>query len=309
MLKRALTSDNLPHMLFYGPPGTGKTSTALALAKDLFGPQLYPSRLLELNASDERGIAVIRDKVKAFAKTTARETVPGFPCPPFKIILLDEADSLTADAQTALRRIMEVYSRGTRFCLVCNYVSRIIEPLTSRCAKFRFRPIDVTAGIARLREIAHWEGVAVGEETLSGLLQLCGGDLRRAITLLQSAHRIKKPITLSRLTDLAGSVPDALIQEAYTHCLSQDTHQTIQFIRHGIINGAYPAQQFLSQLVEHIIHDPTLPNSKKAMLMLMAAQKDYLLTDGASELLQLVDFLSYCQTILAANPPHIAAFQ
>lgn len=124
VLKKTLMSNNLPHMLFYGPPGTGKTSTILALARQLFGPELMKTRVLELNASDERGITVVREKIKNFAKLAVTNPKEGFPCPPFKIIILDEADSMTQDAQSALRRIMEQYSRITRFCLVCNYVTR-----------------------------------------------------------------------------------------------------------------------------------------------------------------------------------------
>ena len=148
VLRKALTSSNvplsrfspitllqltprqqLPHMLFYGPPGTGKTSTILALARQLFGPENFKSRVLELNASDERGINIVREKVKNFARQTPRAqavTSDGktYPCPPYKIIILDEADSMTQDAQGALRRIMETHARITRFCLVCNYVTR-----------------------------------------------------------------------------------------------------------------------------------------------------------------------------------------
>ena len=150
-------------MLFYGPPGTGKTSTVLALAKQLYGPELFKTRVLELNASDERGISIVREKVKDFARMQLSNPHSGpagveyrkkYPCPPYKIIVLDEADSMTQDAQSALRRTMETYSKITRFCLVCNYVTRIIDPLASRCSKFRFKSLDEGNAGKRLEDIA-----------------------------------------------------------------------------------------------------------------------------------------------------------
>lgn len=183
-------------MLFYGPPGTGKTSTILALAKELFGPELYRSRVLELNASDERGIAIVREKVKNFARQQLSNapTNPTYrkkhPCPPFKIIILDEADSMTQDAQSALRRTMETYSRITRFCLVCNYVSRIIDPLASRCSKFRFKSLDQGHAVDRLELIAREENVRLAPGAVDALVSCADGDLRKAITYLQSAARL-----------------------------------------------------------------------------------------------------------------------
>lgn len=202
-LRRTLQSGNLPHLLFYGPPGTGKTSTILAMARELYGPDLMKKRVLELNASNERGIDVIRHKVKEFAQIAvgARDSVPGYPCPPFKIIILDEADSMTKDAQSALRRTMEQYTKVTRFAIICNYVSRsalrsrvrhatedvcaasvgvavshsvptlilflpdsIIEPITSRCAKFRYKPLSGESMIGRLRTIAEAEKITLQDE-------------------------------------------------------------------------------------------------------------------------------------------------
>lgn len=184
-------------MLFYGPPGTGKTSTILALAKSLFGPALYRSRILELNASDERGIGIVRDKVKNFARAQLSQPTgldaayrAQYPCPPFKIIILDEADSMTQDAQSALRRTMEQYSRITRFCLVCNYVTRIIEPLASRCSKFRFKSLDNMAAGVRVQDIARAEGLNLEDGVVETLIRCGEGDLRRAITYLQSAARL-----------------------------------------------------------------------------------------------------------------------
>jgi replication factor C subunit 2/4 len=236
-------------MLFYGPPGTGKTSTVLALAKELYGPELIKSRVLELNASDERGISIVREKVKDFARmqltqppSAAYRTL--YPCPPYKIIILDEADSMTQDAQSALRRTMETYSKITRFCLICNYVTRIIDPLASRCSKFRFKSMEKGNARARVEEIAAKEGVRMEDGAAETLIKCSEGDLRKAITFLQSAARLvgavsgkeveaargadeggdkmdvdgdekakeSKVVTIKSIEDIAGVIPDATIE-------------------------------------------------------------------------------------------------
>jgi len=172
-LKTSIANGQLPHLLFYGPPGTGKTSTIVAVGRQLFGPDFRKNgRFLELNASDDRGIKVVREKVKSFAQG-AISTANGLP--PFKIIVLDEADSMTGDAQSALRRMMENYSKVTRFCLICNYVSRIIEPVASRCAKFRFAPLERGSMASRVRFIASEEHVNVPEPVLESLLECSNG--------------------------------------------------------------------------------------------------------------------------------------
>jgi len=187
-------------MLFYGPPGTGKTSTILALAKELYGPEMFRSRVLELNASDERGISIVREKVKDFARMQLSNPPPHYkdkyPCPPYKIIILDEADSMTQDAQSALRRTMETYSKITRFCLICNYVTRIIDPLASRCSKFRFKMLDQGNAKKRLEEIAENENVKLENGAVDTLIRCSEGDLRKAITFLQSASRLVGAVKL-----------------------------------------------------------------------------------------------------------------
>lgn len=189
-------------MLFYGPPGTGKTSTILALAKELYGPEMFKTRVLELNASDERGISIVREKVKDFARMQLSNPPPKYqdkyPCPPYKIIILDEADSMTQDAQSALRRTMETYSKITRFCLICNYVTRIIDPLASRCSKFRFKPLDQGNAKKRLEEIAENEGVNLEAGAVDTLIKCSEGDLRKAITFLQSAARLVGAVKTAR---------------------------------------------------------------------------------------------------------------
>ncbi|MBS7638715.1 replication factor C small subunit, partial [Candidatus Bathyarchaeota archaeon] len=184
-LKRFVEERNLPHLLFVGPAGVGKTTAILALARDLYGPT-YRNFILELNASDERGIDTIREKVKLFARTAPISGEVSF-----KILIMDEADSLTAPAQHALRRIMEIYTRTCRFCLIGNYSESIIEPIQSRCSIFRFNPLSEEDMRRWLRSIASKEGVKLLEEGLLAICEASKGDMRKAINLLQAAAAVR----------------------------------------------------------------------------------------------------------------------
>ncbi|CAM9191771.1 unnamed protein product, partial [Ectocarpus sp. 12 AP-2014] len=177
---------DLPHLLFHGPPGTGKTSTILALARTLFGETNMRERVLELNASDERGLDVVRDKIKTFSKVSVSFRSG---CPAIKIVILDEADTMTPYAQSALRRTMETHAAVTRFCLVCNYASKIIAPLASRCAKFRFTPLSSESMKARLLHICEMESVIFQDcsrSVLDAIVLTSGGDMRKSVNLLQT---------------------------------------------------------------------------------------------------------------------------
>ena len=162
---------------------------------------MFKTRVLELNASDERGISIVREKVKDFARMQLSNPPPHYkdkyPCPPYKIVILDEADSMTQDAQSALRRTMETYSKITRFCLICNYVTRIIDPLASRCSKFRFKMLDQGNAKKRLEDIAEKENIKLENGTIDTLIRCSEGDLRKAITYLQSASRLVGAVKLS----------------------------------------------------------------------------------------------------------------
>ena len=145
ILLNTLKTGELPHLLLYGSPGTGKTSSILALCNELFGPRKFEERVIELNASDERGINVVRHKIINFAKIAIGNPDEKYICPPYKIIILDEADAITKEAQAALRKVMEDTSTITRFCFICNYINQIIEPINSRCVKIRFKSINLAA--------------------------------------------------------------------------------------------------------------------------------------------------------------------
>mmetsp|Transcript_12025 Transcript_12025/g.33817 ORF Transcript_12025/g.33817 Transcript_12025/m.33817 type:complete len:331 (+) Transcript_12025:191-1183(+) len=299
-LKTALETSNLPHLLFYGPPGTGKTSTALAIAKQLFGPELFKTRVLELNASDERGINVVRTKIKGFASQAVGPAAPGYPSPPFKLLILDEADSMTTDAQSALRRTMETYSNVTRFCFCCNYVSRIIEPLASRCAKFRFKPFGEAVMSERIQYICGEEQVTMELGAMATLGKVSGGDLRKAITTLQSSVRLGGPVVSSTtIVDVAAVVPDETIIGLLAACTSSSFERCQKAVKDIIADG-WPAQQVLIQLQETVLGDSGLTDLQKAKALQLLALADKDLVDGADESLQLLRVAGGVQSALMA---------
>ncbi|KAK2719598.1 replication factor C subunit 4-like [Artemia franciscana] len=290
VLKKCLEGADLPNFLFYGPPGTGKTSTILAAARELFG-DLYKERVLELNASDERGIQVIRDKVKKFAQRTASGIRPdGKPCPAFKIIILDEADSMTGAAQAALRRTMEKETKSTRFCLICNYVSRIIDPLTSRCSKFRFKPLERGIVLERLKSICHSENVSVDESALESLVDIAEGDMRRTITFLQSVSTLKTgdKVSVEDIDEITGRIPERHINRLFEVCATASFEKLQRFIEDFTCEG-YSVSQLQNQVFERIIDLPEITDKQKAMICERLALSDFRLADGADEYLQMLD--------------------
>jgi replication factor C subunit 2/4 len=325
-------------MLFYGPPGTGKTSTILALAKQLYGPELFRSRVLELNASDERGISIVRLKVKDFARQQLSNPPAGlagieyrkkYPVPPFKIIILDEADSMTQDAQSALRRTMETYSKITRFCLVCNYVTRIIDPLASRCSKFRFKSLDRENAGNRLRDIAEAEGVPLEDGVVEALVKCSDGDLRKAITFLQSAARLVgamkavpksedaddsdnamdvdgagAKVTVRIIEEIAGVIPESIIDQLLTAMRgtsSNEVYQSVSNVVEDLTADGWSGTQVTAQLYDRIIFDETVTDAQKAKIVMIFSETDKRLVDGVDEQLAILDLALRVSGILATG--------
>jgi len=304
-LKRTLHTANLPHLLFYGPPGTGKTSTILAVAKQLYGPTLWRRRVLELNASNERGIDVIRKRVKEFAQVAVgtRDSTPGYPCPPYKIIILDEADSMTRDAQSALRRTMESYTKVTRFCIICNYVSRIIEPIASRCAKFRYKPLSQEAMTGRLKYISEAEDIKVGPEALFALIQVSEGDMRKSINLLQTAQKLLSSgrlLTAENVHEVSGVIPTKVVTDLLAACKSNSFHN-IEEAAQEIVLAGYPVDQLLKQLQPAVVEDGEISDTHKSKICINLAEADKKLVDGADEYLQLIAVLSFISTTIISE--------
>ncbi|KAK6201612.1 replication factor C, subunit RFC4 [Scheffersomyces amazonensis] len=312
VLQRTIESANLPHMLFYGPPGTGKTSTILALAKTLYGPRLYKTRVLELNASDERGISIVREKIKNFARLTVSnpttEDLENYPCPPYKIIILDEADSMTNDAQAALRRTIENYSSVTRFCLICNYITRIIDPLASRCSKFRFKPLNNDNALNRLKYIAEEEKINLSEGVLEEVLKISNGDLRKAITFLQSATKLSNSledvemadedgnfesettskITVNGIQEIAGVIPDDIVNQLANTIKSKNIKSISSQVNEVILQGR-SAQQVIDQLHDKFILDDTINSITKNKIAGILFNIDKRLNNGTDEHVQLLN--------------------
>jgi replication factor C subunit 2/4 len=299
-LRTCIERKNLPNLLFYGPPGTGKTSCIIAAARQLFGTcKLYKDRVLELNASDERGIAVVREKVKKFANLAVTQQ-PNIPS--FKIIILDEADSMTKDAQAALRRTMESTMRITRFCIICNYVSRIIEPVTSRCAKFRFQSIPAHAQVARLQTIALSEGFECDENALNALVTAAEGDMRRSVALLQSAKSLCAAgdrLTADAVLAVSGMIPAEFITHALSILRQGNFGRVREFAKELSANG-YSVAGFFTQLQDSVVAVESLTDSQKAKIARIIATVDGRLNDGADEQLQslwaLTTLRTVCQT-------------
>ncbi|CAF9926469.1 hypothetical protein IMSHALPRED_006969 [Imshaugia aleurites] len=341
VLQRTLQASNLPHMLFYGPPGTGKTSTILALAKELYGPEMFRTRVLELNASDERGISIVREKVKDFARMQLSNPPPlykdRYPCPPYKIIILDEADSMTQDAQSALRRTMETYSKITRFCLICNYVTRIIDPLASRCSKFRFKMLDQGNAKMRLEDIAQNENIKLQDGAVDKLIKCSEGDLRKAITFLQSAARLvgavktsrsisnvnskkrghendededamevdgidESMVTIKSIEEIAGVIPNNVI-DGLLHAMQPRSkgavYEAVAKQVTDLVADGWSATQVVTQLYQKIVYDDAISNRQKNKIVMQFSDVDKRLVDGADEHLTILDLALQISGVLA----------
>ncbi|MFB0557482.1 MAG: replication factor C small subunit [Candidatus Bathyarchaeia archaeon] len=285
-LKNFVKERNLPHLLFVGPAGVGKTTSILALAQDLYGPG-YRNFILELNASDERGINVIREKVKNFARTAAISHEV-----PFKILVMDEADSLTSAAQHALRRTMEIYTRTCRFCLIGNYSERIIEPIQSRCSIFRFSPLNEKDLKGRMRAIAKKEGVNLIPEGLDAIYEVAEGDLRKATNLLQAAAAAKgEEVDDIAIYVVLGRVSPGKVREMINLGLKGEFLEAREVLRSLLIDEGLAAEDIIRMIYSEVIR-LGIPEKRKVQLSDAIGEVDYRLTQGARSEIQLSALLA-----------------
>ncbi|MFW9830180.1 MAG: replication factor C small subunit [Candidatus Thorarchaeota archaeon] len=278
-LQKFLVERDLPHLLFSGPAGTGKTTAILAFAHELYGDKIT-GNFLEFNASDERGIDVIRNRVKNFARTHPLGDVP------FKIISLDEADSLTRDAQHALRRTMERFVTTCRFCLICNYSSRIIEPIQSRCAIFRFPRLDEDQLKERIGYIAEQEHIKLTDEGIQAILYVSGGDLRRAINVLQAAAVIQKKVDADAVFNTTGKARPEDISQMINLAFNGKFIEAQEKLRNLLIWQGLSGTDIIRQVHREVMK-LGIDEIIKVQLVDTVGEAEFRLTEGADPEIQL----------------------
>ncbi|XP_059052011.1 replication factor C subunit 5 [Achroia grisella] len=289
-INQFMKANQLPHLLFYGPPGTGKTSTILACARQMYTPQQFNSMVLELNASDDRGIGIVRGQILSFAST---RTI--FKAGP-KLIILDEADAMTNDAQNALRRIIEKYTDNVRFCIICNYLGKIIPALQSRCTRFRFAPLNKNQIVPRLKEIAAAEGVKISEGGVTALLTLSGGDMRKVLNTLQSTWLAYRDVTEDNVYTCVGHPLRSDINNILSWLLNENDFATcFKNIQEVKIAKGLALGDILTE-IHTIVQRMKLPPEVLVSLLIKMADSEVRLASGCSEKIELAALIAGFQT-------------
>ncbi|ODN93487.1 replication factor C subunit 3/5 [Cryptococcus wingfieldii CBS 7118] len=283
-IEKFLDAGRLPHLLLYGPPGTGKTSTVLALARRLYGTA-YKKHILELNASDDRGIDVVRDQIKNFAMTKVLFSKG------FKLVILDEADMMTQAAQSALRRVIEQHTKNVRFCILCNYVNKITPAIQSRCTRFRFSPLPESEVKIRVDEIVAKEGVTMTKDGEAALLKLTRGDMRRALNVLQQAcHAAYDIVDEAAVYNCTGNPHPKDIERVVKSMLQDEFGSAYDAITKLKIDKGLALQDLIAGAYD-FLDTVELPKQSRIYLLDHLGSTEHRLSLGGSEKMQLTALL------------------
>jgi len=282
-LKAFVKEGSIPHMIFAGPPGCGKTVCAEIIARELF-KENWHQNFQSTNASDMRGIDVIRTRIKNFARIKPINA-------PFKIIFLDESDALTPDALNALRRILEMYSDITRFIFSCNYSSRIIPPIQSRCCLFRFHPLSKKDTFTYLARIIKAEKLKVSEDALEAIYSISEGDLRKATNLLQASSALGKKITGDIVYEVASRARPADVKEMLELALKGKFEEARKKLQDMLLRQGLSGSDIISS-IHREIYSLDLPDETKVQLVEKCGEYDFRISEGGNELIQLEALLA-----------------
>ena len=324
LFRNSIRTGTMTHCLFYGPPGTGKTSAILAIGREIF-KEYFASRVIEFNASDDRGINAVREKISNVAKKYVTEIIneDGTKIPPYKIIILDEADSMTDEAQDALRVIIEQYSTVTRFCFICNYISKITDAIKSRCSAVYFKKLSNECMVNKLKEISNKETMELPEKILDVIINVSNGDMRKAIMLLQNLKylynfknsvnkpicdmsleelkltysfrtkkKISKKITTNDIYEMAAYIPIKKAHIIIDEILLCTSIIDVTNIAKKIIAMGYPIDNILVQLNRAILDTDKIDDEQKAQIISYSGKIFLKMKECANEYIQLSDYLS-----------------